>query len=559
MTILLTDFNFTEGLFYLLGGLGIFLFGINLMGDSLKALAGSRMKTIIEKTTDTPLKGIFIGIIVTVLLQTSSGTTALTIGLVRASLMTLPQAIGVIMGANIGTTVTSFMVGLKISEYALPIIGVGSLTIFFTRRKKHRNLGGAILGFGMLFFGLELMGTGLKPLSKTPEAIELFKLLATNPFLGVFFGTIATAIVQSSSAAIGILQKLYESDAILLAGALPILIGSNIGTTITAILAAIGGTTAAKRAAVVHVAFNVAGAVMFMILLYPAYIPAVNFVEDTFLTGLGEHPMMTIAIAHMIFNFTTTFVMFFFIKQMVWLSKKVIPGDDFSSFQVELIDDALIEESPTLALEFVRKTLVHMGDVTFNYFKIVREYSFKEIPKYVSEGDELEKAIDDLDKRIHDYLIKISQSNITPQESTLLSRDLDTIRDLERIGDHLTNILGFFEERHASKYELSVDAVEDMTHIYDALERMLKDALEAFKNNDKTLARQVSAREDLIDSLEERYRYRHIDRLKSGECTVANADNYVDILANMERIGDHCDNIARNVIQPVRVLPEGSA
>ena len=283
MTIALAGIG--ENIMFVFGGLALFLFGINLMSDSLKAAAGNKLKSIIEKATNTPLKGILVGILLTVLIQSSSGTTALTIGLLRAGLMTLPQAVGIIMGANIGTTVTAFIIGLPIADFGYIFLGFGVIMSFVGKKKIH-HFGGVLAGLGMLFVGLEVMGSGLKPLADTQQAEQMFQIFSQNWFLGTIFGTIFTAVVQSSSAAIGVLEKLYALNAegintITLSGVIPILLGANIGTTITAFLASLGGNTESKRAAFIHVLFNVLMTVTFLILLNP-YRHFIIWFEETF-------------------------------------------------------------------------------------------------------------------------------------------------------------------------------------------------------------------------------------------------------------------------------------
>ena len=284
MTIALAGIG--QNIMFVFGGLALFLFGINLMSESLKAAAGSKLKSIIEKSTNTPLKGILVGILLTVLIQSSSGTTALATGLLRAGLMTLPQSVGIIMGANIGTTVTAFIIGLPIAKFGHVFLAIGVIMTFIGKKKIH-HFGGVLTGLGMLFVGLDVMGSGLKPLANTAEAEQMFAVFSQNWFLGTIFGTIFTGVVQSSSAAIGVLEKLYALnavgiDTITLSGAIPILLGANIGTTITAFLASLGGNTESKRAAFVHVLFNVLMAVVFLIILNP-YRHLIIWFEETFL------------------------------------------------------------------------------------------------------------------------------------------------------------------------------------------------------------------------------------------------------------------------------------
>jgi len=515
------------------GGLALFLFGINLMSDSLKAAAGNKLKSIIEKTTNTPLKGIFVGLILTLLIQSSSGTTALMIGLLRAGLMTLPQSVGVIMGANIGTTITAFIIGLPIADFGPVFLGVGVIMTFISNRKVH-HFGGILVGLGMLFVGLDTMSSGLKPLAATEAATNMFHTFSNNWFLGTMFGTLFTAVVQSSSAAIGVLQKLYALnaegiDSIALTGAVPILLGANIGTTITAFLASLGGNIESRRAAVIHIMFNVFMAVVFLLILLP-YEAAVQWVETRF---LKPYSMLTIAFAHAFQNITMTIILYFFIKQMIFLSKLIVKDKKDGRIPEEMFDEKLIAESPLLALEFVKKALLYMGGTVKDYFDIAKSYSFN--------------------IKLHDYLIKIAQAGLEPDDSKKLSRDLDTIKDFERIGDHLTNIVDFFKERYQESEELSEEGKFDLTEIYELLEMMIDDTLEAFMNNDIEVAKRVIVNEDLIDDLEERARYKYIERLKNMQVSFVRAANYQDILANLERIGDHLENIAGSIIEPLYV------
>lgn len=554
MTILAAS-TFADQLMYIFGGLAIFLFGINLMSESLKTVAGNRLKSIIEKTTNTPLKGIFVGLIMTMLIQSSSGTTALMIGLLRAGLMTLPQSVGVIMGANIGTTVTAFIIALPIAKWGLYFIAIGVIMSFISNRKV-KHIGGVILGLGMLFYGLEVMGGQLKVFAQTDTAESMFQTFSTNPFLGTVFGTIFTMIIQSSSAAIGILETLYSINdpangiiSISLQGAVPILLGANIGTTITAFLASIGGNTESKRASFIHILFNVVSAVIFLIILMP-YEMLIEWVERRF---LSPYSMYTIAFAHAFQNIAMTFIMFWFIKQMIWLSKIVVRDKNKNAIPVEIFDEKLIEESPNLALEFVKKGILYMGSVVKEYFIIVKQYAFKDQQTLVHEGYEHEDLIDQYDIKLHDYLIKIAQSGLEANDSKKLSRDLDTIKDFERVGDHLTNIIDFFQDRYKENQPLSHEGKEELEKLFSVIEEMINDTLYSFEQNDPEIARRVVHNEDVVDKYEEIYRYRHIERLKAGQVIFSLAENYVDILANIERMADHLLNIAQSVIEPLYV------
>ncbi|MCK5762008.1 MAG: Na/Pi cotransporter family protein, partial [Candidatus Izimaplasma sp.] len=419
-------------IFAIVGGLGIFLYGINLMGDSLKALAGSKLKVIIEKTTNTPIKGVFVGIIITGLIQSSSGTTALTVGLVRAGLMTLPQAIGIILGANIGTTVTSLLLGLPIKEYALPIMAVGSFLIFFINSKKYKQLGAVFLGFGMLFYGLDIMGGALKGLASLPEFKAALQAVGDVPILGLFVGAGTTAIIQSSSATIGILQELYTTGAIPLVGAVAIVFGDNIGTTVTAVFASIGGSIAAKRTALAHVLFNLLGSLVFMLLIIP-YTAFIQLLEDQFIdVAVANNLKLTISFAHMGFNIINTLIFFFLIKQLVWMVTKIIKGDD-SLFKVDVnsLQDDLIEEAPTLALESAKVIVLNMGKVAQQMVETVIEYSFTNKKKLLEKGDQYEEMLDTIDQKVHDYLVRIAQFGLDNDSSQLQASYVDTIRDFD--------------------------------------------------------------------------------------------------------------------------------
>jgi len=529
-----------------LAGLGLFLYGINRMSSSLKAIAGDRLKTIIKKTTDSPLKGILVGIVVTILIQSSSGTTALIVGLVGAGLMTLPQAIGVIMGANIGTTLTVLMMGLPISDYFISFVFIGSAIYFFAKKKKTKEIGQALFGFGILFLGLTLMSQGLNQIFTEYEeqSKNLFTYFSNYPILGLLLGTVFTAIIQSSAASLGILQALYAGGTIKLIGAISIMIGANVGTTITAVFSAIGGTTESKRTACVHTMFNVVGAIMFMIILYP-YSMLIGKIEELWHLN-GE---LTIAVSHIIFNIVVTFVLFWFRNLMAKVACKMFKDKTSTNVIYRgLNDHSLIKKSTSMALEFVSTAIKYMTEKTLEYFNLTYKYSFENIKGTIEEADVLEKELDTLDKQIHDYLIRITQEGINKEDSNTLSKYLDTIKDLERIGDHLTNIIEFFNARYDANLKLSEEGSKDLNTMYEALEKMVNKACDAINTWNKDEAKIVIEIENSVDEMEEVYRKRHIIRINKGICTVSDLDYYVEILSNLERIGDHADNIANNVV-----------
>lgn len=537
--------DWVQTIFFIVGGLGIFLYGIHHMGESMKLLAGAQLKKIIEKTTSTPLKGIFMGILVTTLLQTSSGTTALTVGLVRAGLMTLPQAVGIILGANIGTTTTSFLVGLNMKVLALPLIGVGSLMVFFLKSKRLRHFGGAMLGFGMIFYGLDIMGGALKVFVEFPFFEQLLLTVSNVPVLGVIMGAALTALVQSSTATIGIMQELYSTGYVPLVGAIAIIFGSNIGTTITAVLAAVGGSTAAKRTAAAHVIFNVVGSIFFLLIIRP-YALFIQYLETIFLRG--EPVAMTLSLAHIFFNVFATIIFYFFVKQLVALTMKVIPShEDDIEIPVDQLQDSLVIESPILALENAKRVIMSMGDITFRMVSLSIQYSFENNSKWLEMGRQFEEMVDTIDKKTHDYLVKLTASELNQRLSNELSAYIDAIRDFERIADHAQNLFDFFEHRYEKKLNMSLEAIEDLKQLYDFTLETLQLTLQAFQTRSKPKAKLVMEHEDQIDIMVKQMRKSHIQRFKTLEAGFDD-DLFVDILSNVERMGDHCQNIVQNVL-----------
>lgn len=534
-------------IFHILGGLAIFLYGINMMGDSLKKIAGKKMKMILEKTTNTPLKGIFVGIMVTGLIQSSSGTTVLVVSLVRAGLMTLPQAVGVIFGANIGTTVTSILIGLDIGAYAMPIMFVGSFLIFFMQKKKIKDIGRTILGFGMLFFGLEIMGDSLKQLVQMPGFSQLLINVSEYPILGVLVGLGTTVVIQSSSATIGLLQQLYSTGGVPLIGAIAIVLGDNIGTTITSVFASIGAPSAAKRSAAIHVMFNMIGSVFFFILIKP-YSALVAFISENLFGVDYLTDKMTVSIAHVLFNLINVFVLYWFIKQMVWLVTKLIPSKNEVVVDDIILDETLINRSGVLALENSKKAIINMGNVCRAMFEYTFDFSFENNHKNMEMSLQCEEIIDGMDDKIHNYLVKIGSGELGRYEMTEMAKQIDTISDLERIGDHLTNLVEFFEERYTEKIELHPEAKADLLDLYSLLRKTLHQSLKAFESKDKDIATEVNVRENELDKLVKKYRKNHVNRVNDKTCSETEAGFYVDILSNMERIGDHCNNIVVNVL-----------
>lgn len=538
------EFNLQEMLFEFFGGLGIFLFGIKYMGEGLQKSAGERLTDILDRFTTNPIMGVLAGLLVTVMIQSSSATTVIIVGLVSAGFMTLRQAIGVIMGANIGTTITAFIIGIDIGDYALPIITVGAILLFFFKNKKIYYLGQIVFGFGALFYGLELMSKGMKPMSGLESFHELAVELSSNPFLGVFLGTVFTIILQSSSATIGILQGLYAENLINLDGALPVLFGDNIGTTITAVLAAFGTSVAAKRAAATHVLFNLIGTTIFLILLSPFTSLLVSLKIN-----LGLNSEMTIAIAHGIFNISNTIIQLPFAAGLAYIVTKFIPSEDaFADYSVQHLDPRFIGQSPSLALGQAKEEVIRMGSFAIKGLKETNLFLKTKLTKHSDAAYQLEESINNLDRNITDYLVELATSSLSEHESEEHSMLIDTVRDIERIGDHFENILELIKYQQVNKIIITEKAMDDVETMFNLTIRTFEEAMYALDQKHMESAAEVVKKEAEIDMMERTLRKHHIQRMNDGLCSGHAGIVFVDIISNLERIGDHAVNIAEYVL-----------
>ncbi len=538
------DVALRDLLFMFFGGLAIFLFGIKYMGDGLQKTAGDRLRDVLDKFTSNPIMGVIAGIIVTILLQTSTGTTVLAIGLVNAGFMTLRQSIGVIMGANIGTTVTAFIIGLKISDYALPIIAIGTFLIFFLKNKKANNIGQVFFGFGALFYGLNLMGQGLYPLRELDVFAELTVTMSENPLLGVLIGTIFTVAVQSSSAAIGLLQQLYAQGAMELSAALPVLFGDNIGTTITAVLAALGASLAAKRAALTHVIFNLVGTIIVLIVINP-YIAMMQYIQAAW----QLNPEMTIAVAHGIFNVSNVIIQLPFVAVLALIVTKLIPGkENVIEYKAQHLDPVLIQQSSSIALGQAKKETLRMAELSEQGLAEASQFVQTKQKRHAELAYQFEDAINNLDRKITDYLVKISANSLSDHDSAIHSTLMGTVRDVERIGDHMENIIELAEYQVANKVKMSPDAMNDLDEMFNLTIETVGQAIKSLENDDIGEARAVVLKEEKIDKMERQLRKEHIIRLNEGRCEPSAGIIFADMISNLERIGDHAVNIAEAVI-----------
>ncbi|QUB98012.1 Na/Pi cotransporter family protein [Leptotrichia sp. oral taxon 221] len=537
--------NWQQIIFSFLGGLGMFLFCIKYMGDGLQLAAGDRLKYILDKYTTSPFLGVLVGIFVTVLIQSSSGTTVITIGLVSAGLLTLRQAIGIIMGANIGTTITSFIIGFNISHFSLPIIFLGAALLFFTKVKTLNNAGRILFGFGGIFYALTLMSGAMEPLKYLPDFRVWTVNLSKNPVLGVFVGTLITMLVQASSATISILQNLYQEGLIDLKGALPVLFGDNIGTTITAIIAVIGSNTSAKRLAASHVMFNVIGTLIFLILLSP-FSSFIGFMQKF----LHLNPKMTIAFSHGTFNAVTTVLLFPFIGALEYIVVKLIKEKkevEKDVYTVKYLDPMLMG-TPSIALGQVKLELIEMTNFSLENIKESVEFFNTREEKYAKEVEEKEEVINYIDQEITKYLTGILRENLNDKDGEDVTAYLDMCRDIERIGDHAAGIIREVNLGMKKSLKFSNLVYEEVDTLTKIIVKMIELSIEAVKDSNKEKAIEVLDLHNKLYTKDKEIRKKHQKRLSAQECEIKSGLLYTDLLLHFTRVGDHARNLAEKVI-----------
>ncbi|HHO5083517.1 TPA: Na/Pi cotransporter family protein [Staphylococcus aureus] len=533
----------TEVIFSFLGGLGIFLYGLKIMGDGLQASAGDRLRDILNKFTSNPVLGVIAGIVVTILIQSSSGTTVITIGLVTAGFMTLKQAIGVIMGANIGTTVTAFIIGIDLGEYAMPILALGAFLIFFFKRSKINNIGRILFGFGSLFFGLEFMGDAVKPLASLDGFKQLMLDMSSNPILAVIVGAGLTALVQSSSATIGILQEFYQQDLISLNAAIPVLLGDNIGTTITAILASLAGSIAAKRAALVHVIFNLIGVIIFTIFL-PVVIHLISLLQDVW----HLKPAMTIAVSHGIFNITNTLIQLPFVAGLAWIVTKFVPGKDIADdYKPQHLNKDLVYHAPGVALQETQKELQNVGQIVLTMFEDIREIT-KDDKKLIKKLEQKHQAVETINDSIRNYLVRISTKAITKADVERLAVMFDVNRSILKVAELTEEYVAQLKRQHDEDIRITEDAQRGMDKLFNHVAESFDKAIDMLDVYDKTKKDEIVERSRESFNIEHKLRKGHIKRLNRGECTTKGGLLYIDMIGVLERIGYHSRNVSEALV-----------
>ncbi|MGL5354857.1 MAG: Na/Pi cotransporter family protein [Clostridium sp.] len=527
----------------LLGGLGLFIYGMKLMGDGLENAAGEGLKSILEKVTKNPLIAVVVGAVVTAVIQSSSATTVMVVGFVNAGLMNLAQAAGIIMGANIGTTITAQLVAFKLDQIAPLFVFVGAFMVMFAKRKKRKDLGNIVLGFGILFTGMGMMSAAMKPLTSSPIFEQILLTVGDNMFLGVLAGAILTAVLQSSSATTGILVALATAGAIDISIALPIIFGCNIGTCITAMISTIGTNKTAHKAAMLHLIFNLGGTLLFVPVLMSGVLG--DFVQKISPDDVSRQ----IANSHTVFNLVNTAVMLPLTGILIKLVNKIIPGDDEEDEQgVKYIDDRLLE-TPVIAAGQVAKETIRMANKAKKGLELAMKAFDTSDPKLVEKVYENEKIINSLDEAITTYLVKLSKCELSCKEQGIVSATFHTVIDIERIGDHADNIAGLAAQKIAKNLEYSEQAVQQLYNMYDSTIKAIDIAIESYANRDVEMAKSIQEVESNIDRLQKKYRELHIKRLYDGTCNAYAGAIFLDVISNFERIGDHSTNIAESVIE----------
>ena len=532
------------------GGLAIFLFGISLMGDALTNFAGPKMRGYVEKYTSNPIKGVLVGIVITGLIQSSSATTVIAISFVRAGIMSLEQAIGVTLGANIGTTVTSILIGFNLGSFSYFIALIGVLIFMFSAKRKNKYIGEIFIGFGLLFIGLEMMGGSLEELKNIPGFEDVVANVGQRPILGVLIGTILTAMLQSSSAFIGITQSLYASGAISLEVALALMFGANIGTCITAILASLGGSLSAKRTSLFHILFNVSVSLVFLIFLSPY-----EQLVQTIATAIKASDLMTIAIGHFTFNFIGMIIFLPLIKIVARILRKIIPGKD--SILTDLgnieLDERLISAFPAAALSQTKTAIIQESVVALENIKATKSYLNTKDKKYYDTSKEAESMVNDMDTKIQAYLLNLAQNQLPPEIERDMQTYLQVQMNVERISDLAENLADYYHEIYESGTGYGEEAVKDLNDICDLVINNIVAAMEIYEDIDLAKFNKLTEDEAALDLMELNLRKSHYRRLKKGlDMTTMASYVYNDILSTMERIGDHAYNIARVTVEPIK-------
>ena len=543
-----------------LGGFGLFLFGMEYMGEGLQKAAGSKMKNLLGALTSNPFLGVLVGAAVTALIQSSSATTVMVVGFVNAGLMSLKQAVGVIMGANIGTTVTAWIVSLgewtsflKPSVLAPICIIIGVIMISFCKKQQVKHIGQILFGFGGLFLGLDMMGDAAEPLAQLDAMKNLFSVLGNNPFLAILAGAGVTAIIQSSSASVGILQTLAIVGLVRWDSAIYIILGQNIGTCITAILSSMGASKNAKRAAAMHFLFNFIGSSIFAV---------VGIVTFKFaIPEIGALPIEVtqISVVHTIFNVINTVMLFPFGGLLVKIAERIIPdnGSEADASELQHLDERILE-TPSFAVENAVKEVIRMGRIAMKNTETSIEALFTRDEAKIEEVLNTEKTINKLQHDINHYLVKLSNLHVSAGEHATITKLFHMVSDIERVGDHAENIAELAQSLINEDKHLSEKAQIELKEITEAALKCLTFALQAYEKSDESLAKEALKLEDTVDAMEIKLRSKHMKRLASNTCDAVAGVIFLDVVSNVERISDHACNIAGVIFDEEKILELGA-
>ena len=553
------------GLLTMLGGLALFLYGMNTMGDGLAKMAGSRLEQILEKLTSTPIRAVLLGAGVTAVIQSSSATTVMVVGFVNSGIMKLSQAVGIIMGANVGTTITSWILSLsgvqgdsffirllKPSSFSPVLALIGVIFLLFLKDEKTKDIGTILLGFAVLMFGMETMSGAVEPLADVPEFTNLF-VAFKNPFLGMLVGALLTAVIQSSSASVGILQAMCATGAVSFGAAIPIIMGQNIGTCVTAMISSIGASKNAKRTALVHLYFNVIGTAIFMVVFYTLN----AFLHFSFLNQAANGA--GIALVHSAFNIAATLILLPFSKVLERLAVLTIPDHGGETEEAEqkkrladagmkLLDERFLEH-PSFAVAQAKAAANEMAKLVNEALTLAMELNEGYDKKKIKQICDLEERVDAYEDGLGTYLVQLCAKPLTEHDNHVLTTLLKSISDLERMADHAVNLAENAQRRHREDARFSKKATAELAVFTQALRDIIQVTFHAFENADVEEASHVEPLEEVIDDLKEEIRSRHIKRLAKGKCTIELGFALTDLVTNYERIADHCSNIAVAVIQ----------
>ncbi len=526
-------------IFQIFGGLALFLFGIRFLSGGLEKVAGVKLQGMLEKLTNNPIKGAGVGAFVTAVIQSSSLTMVTLIGLINAGLLNLEQAIGVILGTEIGTTITAQIVAFNIGQFYFLIIGIGFFLYFFLRKSNYHYFGQIILGFGILFLGMETMSDGLRPLSQTPFFIDTVKNFGETPILGIIVGAIFTAAIQSSSAMTGLVIAMGIENAITLKGAMCLIFGANIGTCVTGLIASLGSSLSSKRAAAAQLFINILGVAIF----FPFLTPFTNLVALTSINLPRQ-----IANAHTIFNVLVSLIMFPLVGMLVFLVKKAVPGEEpFFDNRIKFLDERLLN-APLIALSQAAKEVNRIAEIIVGMLERAEAAFLNNDERSMKAVFESEATVDDFCNAVEKYLDKIPMDRLNKEGFLRSVALIHTLTDLERIADHADNFGIAAREKMRGNISFSPQGEKELKHMFKRVRKMYELVVRALKKNDPELAKEVLKYEDEVDDLEKEYRQKHIDRLKRGICTPEADVIFTESLRNLERIGDHSDNIANSIL-----------